>query len=87
MDLALFMEKYGYKLLLVSVVGGLFVALFGGIVRGLMVLGFTESEAVLFIALLLIAILIAAFVGHFMTRTTGVLGRTRYFGLFWSKRR
>jgi uncharacterized protein HemY len=87
MDFALFMERYGYKLILVGVFGGLFVALFGGIVRGLMVLGFTKSEAVLFIALLLIAVLIAAFVGHFMTRATGVQGRTRYFGLFWSKRK
>ncbi len=88
MDLAYSWKGTGTNLFLLGVFwGGLFLALFGGIIRGLMVLGFTKGEAILFIALLIIVTLIAAFVGHFMTRITGIHGRTRYFGLFWLKRK
>jgi membrane protein DedA with SNARE-associated domain len=78
MDFALFMEKYGYKLLIVGVIGGIFLFLFGGMIYSMVLVGYTKSEAGFIVALLVIASLIAAFVGRFMNTATTLLGRVSY---------
>ncbi len=78
MDFALFMEKYGYKLLVVGVIGGIFLFIFGGIIYSMILVGYTKSEAGFFLALLIVASVIAAFVGRFMNTATTLLGRISY---------
>jgi len=78
MDFALFMEKYGYKLLIVGLIGGIFLFIFGGIIYSMVLVGYTKSEAGFFLALLIIASLIAAFAGRFMNTATTLFGRISY---------
>nr|WP_240922853.1 hypothetical protein [Thermococcus sp. Bubb.Bath] len=78
MDFALFMERYGYKLLIVGVIGGVFLFIFGGIIYSMILVGYTKSEAGFFVALLVVASLIAAFAGRFMNTATTLLSRVGY---------
>lgn len=77
-DFALFMERYGYRLLLITLVGGLFVFLFGGLLYSFLWAGYEMNEALFFIALLVVASLVAAYAGRFMNRALTLLGRVRY---------
>ncbi|WP_297501867.1 hypothetical protein [Thermococcus sp.] len=78
MDFALFMERYGYKLLLITVVVGLFGFLFGGLLYSFLWAGYKMNEALFFIGLLVVASLVAVYAGRFMNRALTLLGRVRY---------
>jgi hypothetical protein len=78
MDFALFMERYGYKALLVVLIGGIFAFIFGMLGYNMLLAGYNLDETLFFIGLLLVASLIAAYAGKFMNTATTLLGRVRY---------
>jgi len=79
MDFAFFMERYGYKILLVVLVGGVFAFILGGLGYSLHVLGhYSWDEAGFFVGLLVVASLIGAYAGRFMNTATTLFGRIGY---------
>ncbi len=79
MDFALFMERYGYKILLVVLFGGAFVFIFGLLGYEMYALAhYTMWEVAFFIGLLIFAAVIAASVGGFMNRFLTTVSRVGY---------
>ncbi|NJE49037.1 hypothetical protein [Thermococcus sp. 9N3] len=84
MDFALFMERYGYKVLLVVLVGGVFAFILGALGYSLHMLGrYSWDEAGFFVGLLVVASLIGAYTGRFMNTATTLFGRIGYH--YWAK--
>ncbi|WP_297535638.1 hypothetical protein [Thermococcus sp.] len=78
MDFALFMERYGYKILLVVLLGGVFVFIFGMLAKFMHAAGYSWGEIEFFFGLLVAASLIGAFAGRFMNTATTLFGRISY---------
>ena len=79
MDFALFMEKYGYKILLVVLAGGAFAFIIGALGYSLHTMGhYGWDEAGFFVGLLVVASIIGAFAGKFMNTATTLFGRKGY---------
>ncbi|WP_457742567.1 hypothetical protein [Thermococcus sp.] len=78
MDFAIFMERYGYKILLVVLLGGAFAFVFGMLAKFMHFAGYSWGEIGFFIGLLLVAAFIGAFAGKFMNTATTLLGRISY---------
>ena len=84
MDFALFMERYGYKILLFIGVVLPLIFVLGGLGYFMEELGhYTTGEVALFLGLLIVASLIGAFAGRFMNTATTLASRIRY--TYWSK--
>ncbi|WP_297551358.1 hypothetical protein [Thermococcus sp.] len=78
-DFALFMERYGYKILLVGLVGGTFVFIFGYLGYALHFLGrYSWGEVGFILGLLIVASFIGAFAGKFMNTATSLFSRISY---------
>jgi len=78
-DFALFMERYGYKILLVVLFGGVFVFIFGLLGYEMYALAhYTSGEVAFFLGLLFFVALVAAKVGGFMDRFTTTVSRVGY---------
>jgi hypothetical protein len=78
-DFALFMERYGYKILLVVLLGGTLVGLLALMGYNLVAWGaFTGEEAAFIVGLLIAASIAAAFAGRFMNTALSVLSRVSY---------
>jgi len=78
-DFALFMERYGYKILLVVLVVGAFAFILGALGYSLHTMGhYTWDEAGFFVGLLVVASLIGAYAGRFMNTATTLFGRIGY---------
>ena len=79
MDFALFMERYGYKILLVVLVVGAFAFILGALGYSLHTMGhYTWDEAGFFVGLLVVASIIGAYAGRFMNTATTLFGRIGY---------
>ena len=78
MDFALFMERYGYKILLVVLLGGVFVFIFGMLANFMHSAGYSWGEVEFFFGLLFFAAFVAAFFGRFMNTATTLFGRISY---------
>jgi len=74
-DFALFMERYGYKIMLVVLVGGVLLGIPALLGYELHVFGYSWNEAGFFIGLLIAASIIAASVGRFLNTTLQLLGK------------
>jgi len=78
MDFALFMERYGYKVLLVVLLGGAFIFVFGMLAKFMHAAGYSWGEIEFFFGLLVGASLVGAFAGKFMNTATTLFGRISY---------
>ncbi|WP_297073564.1 hypothetical protein [Thermococcus sp.] len=78
-DFALFMERYGYKVLLVVLVGGVFAFILGALGYSLHTLGrYSWGEAGFFVGLLVVASIIGAFAGKFMNTALQLISRVSF---------
>ena len=79
MDFALFMERYGYKILLVVWIIGTFAFILGALGYSLHTLGrYTWDEAGFFVALLVGASIIGAYAGKFMNTSLQLSSRLSF---------
>jgi len=79
MDFDLFMERYGYTVLLIVLGAGSIVGIFALLGYNLVKIGhFTIREALAFLLIVMIASLIAAYFGKFMNTLTTVASRVGY---------
>ncbi len=78
MDFAIFMERYGYKIMLLIFIGGalLIIPLLLG--YELHIFGYSWNEAGFFIGLLITASIIAAFAGRFMNTMLQLASRLSF---------
>jgi len=78
MDFELFMERYGYKILLIIFMGGAFLLIpliFG---YDMHIAGYSWSEIAFFIGLLIVASIIAASAGRFMNTVLQLISRVSF---------
>ncbi|WP_297071533.1 hypothetical protein [Thermococcus sp.] len=78
MDFALFMERYGYRILLVVLLGGAFAFIFGMLGYEMTLAGYSVNEVAFFIGLFIVAAVIGAFAGRFMNTMLTVASRISY---------
>ncbi len=78
MDFEMFMERYGYKILLVLFVGGAFLAVPLLLGYNLHMFGYSWNETGFFIGLLIAASIIAASVGRFMNTALQLVSRISF---------
>ena len=79
MDFALFMERYGYKILLMALIGGAVVFILSLLGYEMHSLGhYSWGEILFFVGVLIAASAVGVFAGRFMNTTLGLLSRLGY---------